>query len=142
MNELVLTNKDIAKVEETDVLYAARLRESKRKAMTLLRQVPGYLQAVLDLMASEDTYRAKIPKKVLKNLQAGEYEKVINKDTGLWTGIIRKSDGKEIICQTKWEKVDFSRQALSNITKVVSVIIIILTIIRRSKGGNGNSSKA
>jgi hypothetical protein len=118
VDELVLTNRDIAKVEETDVLYAARLRESKRNAMALLRQVPGYLQAVLNVMAPEDTYRAKISKEVLKKLQTGGFEKVINKDTGLWTGIIRKSDGKEIICQTKWEKVDFNQQALSNITSV------------------------
>ena len=99
-------------------LYATRLRESKRNAMALLRQVPGYLQAVLNVMVPEDTYRAKISKEVLKKLQTGGYEKVINNDTGLWTGIIRKSDGKEIIYQTKWEKIDFSQQALSNITSV------------------------
>ena len=118
MNDLMLTNKEIAKVEETDVLYAAKLRESRSKAMALLRQVPGYLKAVLDVMMPEDTYRARISKGVLKKLRTGEYEKVINKDTGLWTGIIRKSDGKEFVCQAKWDKVDFSQQALANITAV------------------------
>ena len=119
MSELFLSPESVLEVEKHDPLFARELDESRRGFLHLLMLTPGYLKVVTDQMQPDDLYRAVIPKEVLGQLQQGDYEKILKQGSGLWNGMIRRTDGRRVIVsQAEWEKVQLDRNALVNLHQI------------------------
>ena len=119
MQELILSPDGVRQLEKRDPLFARKLDGSRCDFLRLLHRAPGYLKVFTDQMQKGDVYQAKIPRQVLDKLQQGEYEKVLNSESGVWTGMIRKVGGrKEFVSQTGWEKVQFDRHSLANLNQI------------------------
>ena len=119
MQELILSPDGVQQLEKRDPLFARKLDGSRHDFLRLLRRAPGYLTVFTDRMQPEDVYQAKISQQVLDKIQQGEYEKVLNSESGVWTGMIRKVSGrKEFVSQTEWEKVQLDRHSLANLNQI------------------------
>ena len=122
MDELVLNPERIEQIETRDHLFGRKLGESRRMIVRFIRQAQPYISAVFAKMQAGDVYRARIPRSVIHALKTGQAEMVLKKDSGLWTGIIRKSDGSKVfVSQTEWEPASFDPNVWPDLFNQVAI---------------------
>lgn len=106
----------LKKIKKKDPGFAEYFESFYDNFQQVVRSSPIYIKHIRDVLNNGDQYYVSLPKAILDKVKSGDYEKVFNRDTGLWNGMVRRaSDGKEIIKQANWKELDFSNEQLQNI---------------------------
>jgi hypothetical protein len=119
MSDIILSNSQIQKIEKNDKLYAAEMRNNRDRFIRLIRKTPTIGKLILDKMEQGDVYIAQLTPEALKGLKNGNLVKMISKDTGLWTGMVKSAKGKKKITNvTQWKKKDLSPEILNSLNQL------------------------
>ena len=120
MKEIILNKEKIESIKKKDEFFSKTLENSLNDVVSLLRQTPTLYSMIKSQVKNDgDIFRAKIPNEIMRGIKSGKLERMTKKDSGLFTGMIRKKDGrKSIIKQTEWEKINLDKDTISNLNQI------------------------
>lgn len=115
MKEIVLNQEKIESIKVNDKIYAQKLKDTLEEISKIVRKTPSMLKVLKDLKSPEYAYIARMSREAFENLRNGNFSKMLKKDSGLWTGIIKKTGGK-IVEQARFEQVSLQPQLMNSLS--------------------------
>jgi hypothetical protein len=113
---LVLSTQFVQQIQKKDRHYAHKLGGSLAGFIHLLQGMPLLAKSITDELRPGESYRAVIPPEIQKGLIDGSLEMVRKKGSGLFNGMIRRTDGRKIIVkQTEWVQEPPTPQMFANL---------------------------